>query len=370
MGVALQQSRPSRHTEIEIGKGIAVFLMICVHVLEVHADPVVHHSWFGKVIEFITCFPAAPLFMMAMGVGTVYSRRQDARYAFSRGAWLLATAYLLNAARLFIPLLLGLRLGFLTPDGILYDHVVLSLLEVDILHFAGLAFLLIGVLRAAKVPWTAYPVVGLALVTLNYAVRGIVTGEPITDTILGLFWGASVDTYFPLLSWAMYPLVGVAFGHLLKRTTDKRRFYLRTFIICSGVLLVALCVSDMGFLYYMGFPEEHSFAYYHQDLLGNAVNGSAALMWLSVVYFLSPALPARLTQRLLFWSKHLTTIYITHWVLVGWPVLFMGFSRLMYLETVLAMAVIVFAADRITAAYVRRTAGRRKPPAPAQAPAA
>lgn len=113
-------ARGERQAELDIGKGIAVLLMICVHVQEVLSHSAVQHSLFGNIVEFVTCFPAAPLFMFVMGVGIVYSRRQDAGYAIGRGALLLAMAYLLNVARGYIPWTLGIKLGFLVQDAVPY----------------------------------------------------------------------------------------------------------------------------------------------------------------------------------------------------------------------------------------------------------
>lgn len=94
------------------------------------------------MVEFVTTFPAAPLFMFAMGVGLVYSRRQTASYALTRGATLLVAAYVLNALRTYIPVSIGLKAGLLSQDVIWYGDPLMSLLEVDILHFAppGLPF--------------------------------------------------------------------------------------------------------------------------------------------------------------------------------------------------------------------------------------
>jgi len=345
------RARSERQVELDVARGIAVLLMVCVHVQEVLSHSAVQYSLFGCIVEFVTGFPAAPLFMIVMGVGTVYSRRQDAGYAIGRGASLLLLAYVLSAARGYIPWSLGIKLGFLARDAVPYGDVLQSLLEVDILHFAGLCFILIGVLRAAKVPWGAYPVVGLVLGGLNYLVRGISVGQAHLDSILGLFWGASETSYFPFLSWVMYPMVGVAFGHILKNSSDKRRLYLQSLLAGSAVFLIAMCVSGFRFMYYMGFPEEHAYVYYHQDLIANAVNGSLALVWLCVVYFLSGVFPAAVSQKLLYWSRELTPIYVIHWVLIGWLALLTGFNRLMYWQTILAMTVVIVAADRIAAVY-------------------
>ena len=359
MGLHNERARGGRQVELDIAKGIAVLLMICVHVQEVLSHSAVQHSLFGNIVEFVTGFPAAPLFMFVMGVGTVYSRRQDAGYAIGRGASLLLMAYLLSAARGYIPWSLGIKLGLLAQDAVPYGDVVQSLLEVDILHFAGLCFILIGVLRAAKVPWGAYPVVGLMLGGLNYLVRGIGTGHAYLDSILGLFWGTGETSYFPFLSWVMYPMAGVAFGHILKDSCDERRLYMQSLLAGCVVLLAAMCISGFRFMYYMGFPEEHAYVYYHEDLIGNAVNGSLALIWLSVLYFTSGAFPAVVRRKLLYWSRELTPIYVIHWVLIGWLALFIGFNQLMFWQTILAMAIIVVAADRIAAAYAGWRGKRR-----------
>jgi hypothetical protein len=73
----------------------------------------------------------------------------------------------------------------------------------------------------------------------------------------------------------------------------------------------------------------------------------------------SGSFPAAVRDKLLYWSKELTPIYVIHWVLIGWLALFIGFNQLMFWQTILAMAIIVVAADRITAAYAGWQGRRR-----------
>lgn len=61
--------------------------------------------------------------------------------------------------------------------------------------------------------------------------------------------------------------------------------------------------------------------------------------------------PAAVGQRLLYWSRELTPIYVIHWVLIVWIALFIGLNQLMFWQTVLAMAIVIVAADRITATF-------------------
>ncbi|MGE5588764.1 MAG: heparan-alpha-glucosaminide N-acetyltransferase domain-containing protein [Clostridia bacterium] len=338
-------ARAERRIELDIGKGIAVLLMICAHVQEMYSQPAVQKSFFGCVMTLMTTFPVAPLFMFAMGVGAAYSRNQDAPYAVSRGGVLLLTAYLLNALRAYIPWWLGLKAGLLPAETIPKGNVVLTLLEADILQFAGLSLIFIGGLRAVKAPWGAYLVTAVLPGLLNYLVRGASTGHPVADAILGLFWGTGDTSRFPFLSWAFYPLVGVAFGTLLRRSEDKTRFHLYSLLGGCAVFLVSAWLVGFRVLGYLGIPEPY--AYRHQGLMGNVLIGSLTLTWVSSLYFLQGVFPATILERLRIWSRNLTKIYIVHWVFIGWFALLVGFNRMSYWHTILTVVLVVIVADRL-----------------------
>lgn len=348
MTVAVPETRipVERRIELDLAKGIAVLLMICVHVEEVFSLDSALESTFGLVVKNLTTFPAAPLFMFAMGIGLVYSRRQAASYALKRGALLLATAYVLNLLRGYIPNCIGLRTGLLSEDALWYGHPLGNLLEVDILHFAGLSLMFIAALRALRVPWAAFPVVGVALGLVNYFVDGIETGNAIQDSLLGLFWGTGENCYFPFLSWVLFPLAGVAYGTLLRRSKDTRRFYLWSLAVGVVAFLGTAWIVDFRFdRYFFRVPDAYN--YYHLDLVGQVQMVALTMVWLAFVYFIRNAFPAAVTSRLQFWSKNLTTIYCVHWVLLGWATLLVGLNELNLWQTILAMPAVVLVADRI-----------------------
>lgn len=76
-----------------------------------------------------------------------------------------------------------------------------------------------------------------------------------------------------------------------------------------------------------------------------------ALIWISFLFFVKGAFPKAAVDRLLFWSRELNHIYIIHWVIIGWSALFIGYNRLMYWQSALAMASVLFATDRIATFY-------------------
>lgn len=53
---------------VDLARGLAVLFMILVHTLEVYAHPAVANSPFGETIKFFGGPPAAPVFMMLMGL--------------------------------------------------------------------------------------------------------------------------------------------------------------------------------------------------------------------------------------------------------------------------------------------------------------
>lgn len=349
MAVAASEAKApvERRTELDIAKGTAVLTMICVHVVEVFSNELVSESAFGIAWENIATFPAAPLFMLAMGIGLVYSRRQTAAYAFKRGAMLLLGAYVLNALRGFIPVSLGLAIGRFTEESLWYEPIM-SLLEVDILAFAGLSLILVGVLRALRLHWAAYPVVGVAIGSIHYLVHDITTGNPVADSLLSLFWSAGENCYFPFVSWVLFPLAGVAFGTLLRRSKDTRRFYLWSIVIGAVAFLGSAWIADFEFgRYFFDHPTDYD--YYHLDLVGQVYMLGLTMIWLALIYLIREALPAVVTNRLQFWSKSLTTIYFVHWVLLGWLWLPLGINELGFWPTVLMMPIMLIISDRIVA---------------------
>jgi uncharacterized membrane protein len=65
----------ARQPELDMARGLAVFFMIAVHVLEILGDTALAETGPGIVIGFLGGPPAAPVFMMLLGVGIVYSAR-------------------------------------------------------------------------------------------------------------------------------------------------------------------------------------------------------------------------------------------------------------------------------------------------------
>jgi len=266
----------------------------------------------GTLIEFLGAQPAAPVFMFCMGIGFVYTRHNSPQEFARRGLKLFITGYLLNLYRMAFVVAGGL-------SGALGDTPLMPLvwafgLCVDILPFAGLAFLFFALLKQLKIsPKIATLVVVILLVVANLLPK-VGSGEEWYCYIAGLIWYQTDFTSFPLFQWLPFPMAGVLFGRLLKKTADKRRFYLLT--LALGVLVFALttwlaCCN--------GIDLRTFFTNHYFDMTPLSLSWSLAivLILLPVYYFLVGHLrEGRLRELATFCSRNINKIYLWQWILI------------------------------------------------------
>ena len=353
-----------RQEALSLARGLAIFFMICAHVLEILSTTEAQNALPAALIMLFATIPAAPLFMFAMGIFSVYSRKQGVAQAFKRGQLLLLAGYALNFVRGFLPALIGVQTGRFAMESVPYGNALFLLLETDILHLAGLCFILIGILRAFRARAVFYPILGILLALLNLLVQSWSGENSVLNAFLGLFYGSGETSYFPLLTWAFYPLAGVLYGTWLLHCADKKRFYTRSFFGGLAALIVSIVIP--GVLYAIngngGQPEDWSvYGYYHHDLIGNLGIGGMTLMWMAFIYAIRKLFGGKVGEKLHTWSRDLTGMYIVHWILIGWSVLIWGYYGLELLPSFAVMAVVLIATDRTLWRYRAMTASRLSP---------
>ena len=210
-------SHPFEYTGIDITEGIAYYIM------------------FIGAHQFV-----APVFMLCMGIGYTYSRkRNDPAAMFRRGLKLLAAGYALNIFRA-----LGLFTAFLQTGNRMYlDWSACEVVIVDILQFAGLATMLLAALRRLRLPWWAAALLALAMSLAGSRIHMVSTGNNLLDSVLAPFIGIQghvAESYFPLLNWFIFVVLGYGMGKLLRRCKDTDRLY--AFLAPFGALIyLGLC---------------------------------------------------------------------------------------------------------------------------------
>lgn len=337
-----------RQPEMDFAKCLAIVFMVFVHVLICCPTTVPAHSPYDLIVNFLGAPPAAPVFMFCLGVGLVYSRHSTPNLLVRRGLWLWFLGYLLNFLRGTLPLLVGASwIDPATPllGGASVQQVALRhLFMVDILPFAGLAFLFFALVKQFRLSNVALIFISLGLGLLEQLIPRFDTGNHFLNNAVGLFVWMNHDTDFPFLSWIHYPILGYLFAWVLIRCQDKKRFY--CFLFFAGGL--AFVSSTLLFHKYgldlRGFIDGE--LYYAQDFFHVSWCLFFIFMWLGLLYFVSRYITEGFLLNVVKrWSKNLNAMYIVHWVILGWSLLVM--PELNILGCVVVSIVILMLTDII-----------------------
>ena len=140
---------------------------------------------------------AAVIFMFCMGVGIVYSRHSQWDVMIKRGVKLFLLGILVNIFEFFIPhFVAGALLGkadlFPIAGGLL-------LFCVDILIFAALAFILMGILKKFELLNKKAIILAVVMSLMGTFLSGTDFGVPVLNLFFGNFIGTKGGfTSFPL----------------------------------------------------------------------------------------------------------------------------------------------------------------------------
>lgn len=309
-----------RQFEVDMVKFLAIPFMICIHFYEQfggydHANEI-PDTLFRNVIEFIGGPLAAPVFMFSMGIGMIYTRHDSTCDFLRRGGKLLIIGYALNFFRQTLPQLIGMALGIDT--GI---DIIGGLLCVDILPFAGMAFLTVGLMKKMKL--SAMQICEAAFLVQAVGIWNTrLHIEPgVVQNIFGLFVPTGKWTSFPLTLWLVYPSLGMIFGELLSKCADKNKMY-KKLIIRSMVFFAAFSAG----LIYIGYDIRNIYAlcddsYYHHNIIAVLWITPIILSILGACYYLFGKMEkTKIGSFIQYCSVYLNTIYIIQWLIIAYSV--------------------------------------------------
>ncbi|MFC1746625.1 heparan-alpha-glucosaminide N-acetyltransferase domain-containing protein [Candidatus Riflebacteria bacterium] len=295
-----------RNETADLLKGITAFLIIHVHLTEFLARPELFESLYGKYSLFFGGVPCAPLLMCIMGyflAASVHSSSEQLK----RGLAIFFGGILLNFV-LNGNLLLKIytRKSHLNP----YDFIF----GVDILLFAGLAVILITILKPILrfhylVPFFLAFFVASATVNVN----SVLSFEPSFIKYLFAFLGGNYHfAYFPIFPWLAYPLAGFFFYEFdfsfVKSLGNKVQLFL-LFILTAYVCLT----------FDFGFNNSSNLSFYYHHNIKYFCWAAGFLFFLVHLFFLINQtldwwIPIRFSKWL---GKNLLTFYIFQWIIIG-----------------------------------------------------
>jgi len=299
--------KSQRHLLPDLLKGIAVILMVQVHLTELFATPAFFGSLAGKISLFLGGAAAAPVFMAMMGY-FIARKGVSSRDLLLRGIKLIGLGILLNIGLNFHLLIKFFNGHFSGMDPWTY------VFGVDILFLAGLSMGVIAGIQklAAKhlLPWVLALLVAAGVGQFLPLYEG---NLPAIHFLQAYFWGEAYWSYFPLFPWLSYPLAGFLFYNISKNI-DISQWPVKTFGIIWLVLLAGIAISfNYGFRISIYLP-----AYYHHKLLFVGWTLAFIAWWTISWYFISTSFSKNwVFSYLQFCGRNVTAFYVVQWLLIG-----------------------------------------------------
>lgn len=291
----------------DILKGIAVLLMIQVHLTELFAQEAFYNSIAGKVSLFLGGVPAAPLFMILMGFFAGYQTIR-VRSNILRGLKLILLGLLLNIG-LNMHLFYRIFTGIFTLDPLPY------LLGADILFLAGISLIVIALLKKVSNDSTILFLIASIITALMSDILPLYKGDyMLARYSLAFIHSNDWWSYFPLFPWLAYPLIGVAAGIGYRKQTGYILSILKKPFTLMILIMLFLLFFNYGFSISTNLPR-----YYHH---GIAFFGWAIIFIMVTVlsfYHLTNLVgTANFASGYLQWTgKNVTAFYIFQWLLIG-----------------------------------------------------
>lgn len=332
--------------ELDMAKGFAIAFMIWTHVFE-QLSPQSEGIGVTLVRNILGGPFAAPIFMICLGVGICYSRKNMPADLLKRGINLLGIGLLLNVFRYVLP---GL-IQYAVLKEPKYLDSTFSLFSVDILQFAGLAFIFLAAAKRLKLNNFTLLIIGAFSSVLGMILRGVSTGNYVADQFIGFLWGTDTQTYFPFLNWIIFPIAGLIFGSYLRRCNDKRKLYLHVTPLCLGIMLIYLILTiRYGFMFLSGS------SYYFLGLWDALFFVVLAILVFGLCYGIMQLFPKLSFRPLMGWSKRINSIYCIHWTLIGVIGIVLNFlektNNMQFWQGTMIAAILLIISDILSTLYI------------------
>ena len=307
--LAEEKVNTGRQPEIDMTKAVCIIMMIILHSFQ----GLLQESGFltNAVYNIFGYINVAGAFMICMGMGMRYSRHQDPKSTALRGIALLTVSQFLNLLRVGFP---GL-IAFQATGKQMFVPFILDTFQSDIMTFAGLAFLLMALLKKLKLRDGWILAIGAAMncLTLLLFSTAEVTEEFLPRRILNLFIKTG-DSLFPLGSYFFFVAVGYMAGGIYPHIADKRRLANRVLLICipAGAIYLFLRMT-------VPFPLMPEFDPQSEPDLGPDAVASCmnTFMLMAVLYHVCRLTDGKVPAFIAHLSQNINRYYCVSDVLLG-----------------------------------------------------
>jgi len=325
---SIEPKKRIRYLELDFIKVLAIVMMILGHAVEelssFDMDLVSPAGFLQNALEFSCEYLGAALFLFSMGFSIVFTRKTTPA-EFLKRAWnLFILALLLNILRIVIP-----RLIFSAVSGeFSAGKLFYGLFCIDILSYAAVLYLFTALLIKLKVPFYAYLPIGILLRFISVPLAGIEVGNPVLRVLLGHLLPVGEITFFPFLNYYFYSAAGTLIGKIfadrqISSGTYKVIFWESTALLAGFFLSAKFNGFNLKDFYDLSSASMQSPL--HPMMFKFIPAVLILLMTFSLFHrlLLSIDKDGPLCRFAKFCGVHLNTIYIVHWILVGYLALFM-----------------------------------------------
>ena len=322
-GNAMSEQKQKRIYELELIKAIAIIGMVFVHIYELtqfafsEQDSV--QRTFGIIVSFFGGIISGGAFMFAMGWGAAYSDNATSGSYLRRFVKLLLLGWLVNIFQQWIPMLI------LPEKNGHLSEMWYSIFAVDIYAFAAMLMLYFAFLKKLPDKISVKLATSAAFITVALIIDGLLkpenfsTGHDWADTLIGVFIRENEYSYFPVISWIIFPLSGFIVGTLYRNCNDKKKFTIFLTVI-GAVILISTSVAMHCFDIPNSVIDPYNVTeldYYALDPINEICGFGFLLSEFAAASLIIWLTKGRLPNFMLKMSKNVTHIYVAQWFLIG-----------------------------------------------------
>jgi hypothetical protein len=290
----------------DILKGVAVILMIQVHVMELFMLPEIYESIFGKISLFLGGIPAAPVFMSIMGYFAASSSKGMPGQVL-RGVKLIILGLLLNIG-LNLHLLISIWAGDLQVDPFAY------IFGADILFLAGLSLIFISIVQYFLGSNLWLFIFLTFLIPLSSDLFTPWTDlNGLSEYLMAFLFSQASWSYFPFFPWAAWVLAGYSFAIYEKKYGLSARIekYTAWFVFMLMIPLAltlpwaANIITDLSL-------------YYHHGLLFFLWGLGFLIFWMGLFRLIHIMIRTNYLMKYFGWlGRNVTLAYVIQWLIIG-----------------------------------------------------
>lgn len=310
-----------RFSEFEFLKALAIIGLPLVHVMEdaisegLASGPL---KSFGLGIVGLTAFGPS-VFMICMGFG-IGGGRMSGDSIRKTGIQFLLISLMLNFVRGLLP---GVVRQLALGDG--FYESFLYFLQSDIYSFVGLFLFCYSFFKKRQIRTFWLLPVSLITLTVNTLLTPLmprIFSNSAVARFMGNFIYVDKHSVFPLLSWAIFPTVGLILGEVLKKNDEEfHRTFMKQMLICSAVFLLAFVIFlrtyDLDVMKILVSPVNNSIT----DLPNVLLLIPLACVLIGGAYYLCRAIAnTRFMSYMMKISTYIVPFYLLQWVLIEWTV--------------------------------------------------